>query len=489
MSNSQGASPVTEKAPAGFWGRPGSSNSRSNSQVRSNSTGGLWSGLGLAQPSLKIDFAEEVLYLFPKPGVPTYDPYVEGTVTLYLPKARSLRNLTVKLWGRVDLGWVNKPYEAYTVLEKSIELVSDDKDIHLEKGEHVFAFSFLVPSNAAPYERCQYGRTRHFVSARAPGLGNLGGDVTSNEKELYLIPGAMSDRSEPPPPLQYKMEGADDALGPWTASLQSGHIMVGGLLQLRLQLVSPPQDVAIHSVRVKVTQHAVLKTPPNRQPPYMETPPPEHRTVCLLDLQHPPNMGNILESTSGTRSGSQTPRHGPLTVLSPGEEWKISHIMRFLNDNIIRATTQPGTETCINLRHDIAIEIVYQLIDVEEVDGRSESRSRDRKGKSRERERKMFIISKPLEIWSCCCWLDSLTLPPYQEKDPNPERPDGEIPCMCGFPISLILKHHGASLLHDEDNSAALTYAQQPKPHQNGPSERRGRTSTRGESTDPEPST
>ncbi|KAM0787812.1 hypothetical protein ACM66B_003866 [Microbotryomycetes sp. NB124-2] len=479
MSNN--ASPVNEKPPGGFWGRPGS-NSRSSSQVRSSSTGGgIWSGLGLAQPSLKVNFSEEVLYLFPKPDVPTYDPYVEGTVTLYLPKARALRNLSVKLVGRVDLGWVNKPYESFVVLEKTIELVPDDKDIQLEKGEHVFAFSFLVPSNSAPYERCQYGRTRHFVSARATGLGNLGGDVSSPERELFLVvnPGAISDRSEPPPPLQYKMEGHDEALGLWTAALQSQHIMVGGLLQLRLHLASPPFDLAIHSVRVKVTQHATIKTPPNREPPYSETPPPEHRTVCLIDLQHPPNMGHILETASGSRSGTQTPRHGPLAVLTPGESWKISHVVRFLNDNIVRASTQPGTETCINLRHDIAIEIVYQRLDLDSQDGRSSSRSMDRKGKAREHERKMFIISKPLEIWSCCCWLDSLTLPPYEEKDPLPERPEGEVPCMCGFPLSLIVKHHGAMLMHDDEDQGQVNYAHVPKPTDVEQAERRGRPSTR----------
>ena len=92
-------------------------------------------------------------------------------------------------------------------LGQSIELVAEDKDTVLEKGEHVFAFSMIVPSssgalrsallggtrltistrNTAPYERCQYGRVRHFVTAKARGLGTLGGDVHSNEKELFLI--------------------------------------------------------------------------------------------------------------------------------------------------------------------------------------------------------------------------------------------------------------------------------------------------------------
>lgn len=231
-------------------------------------------------------------------------------------------------------------------------------------------------------------------------MGNLGGDVHSNEKELFLIvnPGASVQRSEPPPPLHYKMEGMDEALGPWTASLQSQHIMIGGLLLFRINLLDPPADVAIYSIRIKVLQHFTLKSPPGHTP-YVEHPPPDSRTVCLLDLHHPPNMGQLLASTSGTRSGSQTPRSGAMAVLSPGEGYKAHHLVRLLNDNIIRSSTQPGTEASINARHDIAVEIIYQQLE-DEMEA-SMSRSRDRsKGKGKDKERKMFSVSKPLDIYS-----------------------------------------------------------------------------------------
>lgn len=270
-----------------------------------------------------------------------------------------------------------------------------------------------LPILLAPYERCQYGRVRHFVVAKARGLGNLGGDIHSNEKELFLIvnPGASMSTSAPPPPLHYKMEGLDDALGPWTAALQSQHVMIGGLLLFRINILSVPTDLAIHTIRVKVLQHFTLKSPPGEDPPYVEQPPPDARTVFLLDLHHPPNMGHILTSTSGTRSGSQTPRSGPLAVLSPGEGYKAHHLVRLLNDNIIRSSTQPGTEASINVRHDVVVEIIYQELQDET---ESASRSRDRskgkgkEGKEKEKERKMFTISKPLEIFSVRFFCSSL---------------------------------------------------------------------------------
>ncbi|ORY92839.1 hypothetical protein BCR35DRAFT_298408 [Leucosporidium creatinivorum] len=478
MSKQRSDSPAGEKVP-GFWGRPGS-------QTRSSSSSRVFSTLGLTSPTLKVDFAEELLYLHPQAeeGRPTHDPSVEGTVTLYLPKARALNHLSIKLTGRTDLGWKTRPYESFVCLEKSIELVAEDKDRMLEKGEHVFAFSMIVPSASAPYERCQYGRVRHFVVAKARGLGNLGGDIHSNEKELFLIvnPGASMSTSAPPPPLHYKMEGLDDALGPWTAALQSQHVMIGGLLLFRINIISVPTDLAIHSIRVKVLQHFTLKSPPGEDPPYIEQPPPDARTVFLLDLQHPPNMGHIMTSTSGTRSGSQTPRSGPLAVLSPGEGYKSHHLVRLLNDNIIRSSTQPGTEASINVRHDIVVEIIYQELQDET---ESASRSRDRaKGKAKEKERKMFTISKPLDIFSCCCWLDSLTLPPYEEHDPHPIRPEGDVPCMCGFPIAMIVKHHGGTLLQEEGEQG-VTYAHFIKDEaEEGARGRPGRPAVQREDTD-----
>jgi hypothetical protein len=92
--------------------------------------------------------------------------------------------------GRQDIAWPdNRPYESVVVLDKYVSLVEsmDKKEMMLEKGEHTFAFSIIVPSASPTYERCQYGRVRHTVTAKAKGLGPMGGDVMSEEKQLFLV--------------------------------------------------------------------------------------------------------------------------------------------------------------------------------------------------------------------------------------------------------------------------------------------------------------
>lgn len=47
----------------------------------------------------QVHLQEELLYLHPtiEEGEPTEDPWVTGTCVLWLPKARTLRKLTVRL--------------------------------------------------------------------------------------------------------------------------------------------------------------------------------------------------------------------------------------------------------------------------------------------------------------------------------------------------------------------------------------------------------
>lgn len=91
------------------------------------------------------------------------------------------------LRGRADIGWPDAAYESTLSLDKEVTLLQEDSDVLLEKGEHTFQFSIIVPSSTAPYERCSYGRVRHFIVAKAKGLGPMGGDVVSDEKPLFLI--------------------------------------------------------------------------------------------------------------------------------------------------------------------------------------------------------------------------------------------------------------------------------------------------------------
>ncbi|KAK4057094.1 hypothetical protein OIO90_001994 [Microbotryomycetes sp. JL221] len=403
------------------------------------------------QASIKVSLAEKLVYLFPKPqgAIPDHDNSIEGTVTLTVPKPKTLKTLQVKLTGKTDVQWTNRAYETFKSLEKTVELVTDNQGIHLEPGTHLFAFTILVPSNSAPSERCHWGRTRYTVSALAKGLASFGGDLAHSVEIFFVVnPGCarpIAFYSEPPPPLHYKMVGVDDVLGPWSVVLQSQHLMVGGALQLKVNIASPPSTcsnmlVAIQSIKVKVVTRAHLNTPTHSTTPYSESPAPLHQVICSLTSQSPPNMGHLEDPKSpkgGPRSGQNTPRHGPLTVLSSGERYSISHVMRLITHEDLRPSTQPGTETCINLDHDVTVEIVHERIESDN------DNNINRKGKNKARDATVMKISKPFTLWSCWCWLDSLMLPQYSEEDPNPNVSDAQVPCMCRLPNSTILKHHG----------------------------------------------
>jgi hypothetical protein len=60
----------------------------------------------------------------------------------------ALRVLCVPRKGerKSDSPWDSQGRAEFTLLLQSIELVAEDKDRMLEKGEHIFAFSMIVPS-------------------------------------------------------------------------------------------------------------------------------------------------------------------------------------------------------------------------------------------------------------------------------------------------------------------------------------------------------
>jgi hypothetical protein len=122
------------------------------------------------------------------------------SVTLYLPKARTLRHLSVKVLDLQDIGWGDhRLIESSIVLDRTVTLhdslsspskadENDDDSTHLklDKGEHTWEFILVIPSSTPTYERSRWGRVRHRVSAKAKGLGAFGGDLVSEERELFL---------------------------------------------------------------------------------------------------------------------------------------------------------------------------------------------------------------------------------------------------------------------------------------------------------------
>lgn len=54
------------------------------------------------------------------------------------------------------------------------------------QGQHSFAFTLVVPSSSAPYERSQYGRVYYKIVATAKGDGLIGTDLVA-ERDVHIV--------------------------------------------------------------------------------------------------------------------------------------------------------------------------------------------------------------------------------------------------------------------------------------------------------------
>ncbi|GAA6013166.1 hypothetical protein JCM10207_006192 [Rhodosporidiobolus poonsookiae] len=480
-----------------------------DSAPAANSFGsGLLTRLGKAQSSLTIETAEDVVYLRPPPlGVPEpgQDEVLKGTVVLYLPKSRKLRHLSARMLGRYDLSWpdsTSQPYENGVLFERTIELLPPSEDdeksegLELDKGTHTFEFAFIVPANSACWERSPHGRVRYSVSARSRSFTTLGGDLATPEKPVYLIPNPVLSHADPsslgmtvppPPPLQLYSEGIFADTGPYAIELMSQHITVGGLLLLRFYLPSPPQDLFLHSIKVSLKETFHLSSPddPSRRASIPET----THTVCILSSSAPPNSAQMSSSGRGAPRRDLSPSAAPLARVPSGEGIEVVHLARMPNDNHLRPTTMEGSETPIRVEAGVDVEVLYrewvdgdeELLEKARGEGeragskeREKARAGSRKGKERQRvevpELRKLKLSKPIELFSCLNFLDSLTLPRYTQQDPNPlsaaahsDGVDLKVPCVCGMTLKQLLQTHASRLLtfhHQRATSAA--YARCP---------------------------
>lgn len=114
------------------------------------------------RPRVSVTLGEDMAFIHPNiiEDLPSRDPLVTGTVLVSLPSPKAVSTITVELVGLTDVSagpsW---SHESTETINKKLAI-----DLHGEElpaGKHAFNFSFLLPSNTAPFQRCTYGRTRH----------------------------------------------------------------------------------------------------------------------------------------------------------------------------------------------------------------------------------------------------------------------------------------------------------------------------------------
>lgn len=92
---------------------------------------------------------EDVFFVHPAAeGIPTDSERLRGHVSLWLPKARSIKDLSVRFFCRYDIAWPDTiPYESGMCMERTVSLVSDGEELLLDKGEHTFEVSAPAESS------------------------------------------------------------------------------------------------------------------------------------------------------------------------------------------------------------------------------------------------------------------------------------------------------------------------------------------------------
>ncbi|KAF8306103.1 hypothetical protein DL93DRAFT_2088997 [Clavulina sp. PMI_390] len=263
--------------------------------------------------SIKVlmDGGTVFLHPSPSPDLPANDPLLRGIVVLNLPKPKRIRSLSVRLVRYVNVCFPDFSYEYGREVQSQVAM-SPEKEgrlIELAKGEHSFAFTLMVPSSAAPYERSQYGRVYYRVVATAKGDGLIGSDLTG-ERDVHIVvnPAADGEMQD----LDVRVEGFHPDIGPWGTILTSQHLTVGGLLHVDFFLPSPPRDLQVDSVTASVHSTWTIKSV--EYPKLPEQTVRHKKRLFIIDGQHLPEYQSEYDSAP-----SPAPRHAAVPQESESE--------------------------------------------------------------------------------------------------------------------------------------------------------------------------
>lgn len=192
------------------------------------------------------------------------------------------------------------------------------------------------------------------------------------------------------------------------------------------------------------------------------------------EIVRPPGRSSRDKSTNSRSRGRKSrpePHRGLSSHLIPEQEvplvtltddhssWEIEHIGRLPSDDIIRPSTNPGTQTNIHIFHTLLFEVHYSVEDdlaqscPDDINNRPASPN-TKKSRSAPTPptptitRKVLSIRKPVQISSCCCMVESMVLPPYSQFDPDAQFVQHPTPshaarmfkCVCGMSTDLLLK-------------------------------------------------
>ncbi|OAV96273.1 hypothetical protein PTTG_09726 [Puccinia triticina 1-1 BBBD Race 1] len=298
--------------------------------------------------------------------------------------------------------------------------------------------------------------------------------------------------SEPPPAAQeprlYSSRSADRLGNPSPANHQSSPTNNPGtpLAQSDIPNNTAPQSANAGHQRPRLPSHHSVVGRPVEQPSggsnleafealhLEQVPPPPAGHPRRGRQQEGTQAGPTARDksrTSRSRGRKSRPEHGPhdaqphpeqeiplVTLTDDHLSWEVEHIGRLPTDDIIRPSTNPGTQTNIHIFHTLLFEIHYSVEDDNRNKPSDFSDSGGAHGPKKSPTdyhstpnpitRKVLSIRKPVQISSCCCMVESMVLPPYSQFDPNAQFVQHPTPshaarmfkCVCGMSTDVLLK-------------------------------------------------
>lgn len=309
----------------------------------------------------------------------------------------------------------------HAVLERKLYLRDDgslarrDGGLLLQKGVQDFEFLFILPTWAATYERCKYGRTRYFITAKAHGAGRGGGAVTTN-REIFPIQQLTEDGG--PTPFELSYRSTHECLGSISLELSAVSLTVGGILHLRMMHPHPSPELTVYMICVFVEQQFELhdavrgtwvSAPLERTRIWSagsvsrSSAYPLYKSRCMSDSAaiHYPTIQALNASLEPAERRDSDGEHG----------YVVDAVIRMPDDNTLRPSTARGARTDIRVSHELAIEVLFSRTDM--VDERPDSETF---GKEKVQ---VFSMKKHAELSSCVLTYDALHLPPYSAQSPN----------------------------------------------------------------------
>jgi hypothetical protein len=137
-------------------------------------------------------------------------------------------------------------------------------------------------------------------------------------------------------------------------------------LHFSLQFPSTPNALDIIAIEASILQNFSLTS--LQDPKKKASPPPHKRRIFRFDensnkhdipsVSIPPVISS-LALKKNLISPPGTPK-GVVAAIAQGEGYQVSHLVRLPDDDHLRATTQPGSNTIIRVSHEAVVEVKFR---------------------------------------------------------------------------------------------------------------------------------